>query len=267
MHAYLQNHPRWFLAVKVLPFVAAIFVIKLVFHQLGWEALSVSPLLTSLIAATVFLLGFLISGTLSDYKESERLPGEMAAGIETIADECVILYKNKKAKPAKECLAHLSELTDCLLMWFAKEERSKALMKDIDKLNDYFLAFESFTQPNFITRLKQEQNLLRKLLIRTHTIRETSFVSAGYTIAEITTGLLLLGFIMTKMEPFYESLFLLSIVSFLLIYMLFLIKDLDNPFDHYEKGITSRVSLKPLHDTKERLDDRIKTSINNSISI
>lgn len=254
MPSYFQNHPRWFLAFKVLPFVAAVFVIKLFFHLMGWEVLSVSPLLTSLIAANVFLLGFLISGTLTDYKESEKLPGEMAASIETLADECQILYESKKAKAAKDCLKHLSEINKCLLKWFMKEERSREFMADLTKLNKYFLAFESLTQPNFIVRLKQEQHALRRMFIRAHTIRETAFVAAGYTIAEITTGLLIVGFTLTRMEPFYESLFLLSMVSFLLIYMLLLIKDLDNPFDHYQSEVTSRVSLKPLNDLSERLN-------------
>ncbi|SNQ62700.1 hypothetical protein MNV_820005 [Candidatus Methanoperedens nitroreducens] len=30
----------------------------------------------------------------TDYKESEKLLGELASSIETIADECMILYRN-----------------------------------------------------------------------------------------------------------------------------------------------------------------------------
>jgi hypothetical protein len=257
MLKFIQNHPKWFLAIQVIPFVVAVIAIKLLFNFLGWEVLTISPLLTSLIAANVFLLGFLISGILSDYKESEKLPGEMAASLETIADECEILYNAKKAKPAKDCLRHIYQLNISLLNWFVKEERSKNLMKDISYLNHYFLAFEPLTQANFISRLKQEQNILRKQIIRTHTIRETSFVKAGYTIAEITTGLLLIGLCLTEILPFYESLFLLGTVSFLLIYMQLLIKDLDNPFDHYESKHGSRVSLMPLEETKKRLEAKL----------
>jgi hypothetical protein len=48
--------------------------------------------------------------------------------------------------------------------------------------------------------------------------------------------------------------FLSGIVSFLVLYMLFLIKDLDNPFDYSEYGETgTEVSLKPLRDLRERL--------------
>jgi hypothetical protein len=68
---------RWGLALRAAPLVAAIAAAKLVLSELGWERLSVNPLYASLVAATVFLFGFLLAGTLADYKESERLPGEL----------------------------------------------------------------------------------------------------------------------------------------------------------------------------------------------
>ena len=138
--------------------------------------------------------------------------------------------------------------------WFYKEEASEAIRKKISGLNDFFLAFETQTQPNFIVRLKQEQNTIRRICIRMDTIRETSFVSVGYAIAEITTTLLVIGFIASKISPFYESLFFVGISTFLMIYMIALIKDLDNPFDHYENGKASAmVSLQPLKEIEEKL--------------
>src|SRR5512137_2926939 len=89
---------RWHLTVKVLPLLLVIIGLKLLFHNLGWEFLTLSPLFTSLIAATTFLIGFLISGVISDYKESEKLPGELASSLEVIYDEAYILHKNKKSK-------------------------------------------------------------------------------------------------------------------------------------------------------------------------
>ncbi len=79
-------------------------------------------------------------------------------------------------------------------------------MDKLSGFNDFFLAFESLTQANFIARLKQEQNAIRSILTRIHTIRETSFISSGYAIAEAITFVLIIGLISVKIEPFYESL-------------------------------------------------------------
>lgn len=54
---------------------------------------------------------------------------------------------------------------------------------------------------------------------------------------------------MAKIEPFYESLFFCDNHIFLLI----LIRDLDNPFGYYEKSSREDAALKPLQDTEIRL--------------
>jgi hypothetical protein len=44
----------------------------------------------------------------------------------------------------------------------------------------------------------------------------------------------------------------LFVIAFLVIYMLLLIRDLDNPFSYYEAETAESVSLKPLKDFVER---------------
>jgi hypothetical protein len=129
-------------------------------------------------------------------------------------------------------------------------------MNQLKDFNNYFLSFENQTQANFIARLKQEQNLLRKIINRVHTIRETSFCGTGYAITEIITFFLTLGMIFIKIEPFYESIFFISFVSFILIYMIFFIKDLDNPFGYsQEDSLVEEVSLKPVLDSQKKLEE------------
>jgi hypothetical protein len=248
---------KWRLSIKVLPFIFIILVIKILVHSQGYEFIALSSLFTALISANIFLIGFLISGVLVDYKESEKIPADFASGLETMADECEIIYSSKKAEPARECKKHIKKLNQGLIDWFYKREKTAHLMLEIKNFNQFFLAFEPLTQANFIVRLKQEQNSLRKLINRAHTIRETSFNRAGYTIAEIITFFLTVGLIFTKLDPFYENVFFVIFVPFILIYMIILIKDLDNPFEYYveNKEIADEVSLKPLLDLEKRLTD------------
>ena len=128
-------------------------------------------------------------------------------------------------------------------------------MKQLLSFNEDFLLFENQTQANFIVRLKQEQNSIRRMINRIHTIRETSFLGTGYAIAEIITFILVVGLIFIKMDPFYESVFFVSFVSFILVYMIFFIKDLDNPFGYYkgEDSLVEEVSLSPLLGSQKRL--------------
>jgi hypothetical protein len=250
---------KWKLAIKVFPFVAIIIILKLFAHQLSWEFLTLNTLFGAIISANVFLVGFLISGVLVDYKESEKIPGELSCSLEVLTDECYIMYKNKKNKAATNLLKSIHNLTNSILKWLHKKERTEAVLKKISNLNDHFLALEPLTQANFIVRLKNEQNTLRKLITRIHTIRETSFNPAGYAIAEIISTILCIGLIFTKIDPYYESIFFVAFVSFILIYMVLLIKDLDNPFGYYEKeNYADEVSLKPLFDLEKRIPHDLK---------
>jgi predicted membrane chloride channel (bestrophin family) len=245
---------RWTLAVKVLPFVAIIIILKFAVHYFGAEFLSLSSLFTAVVSANIFLIGFLISGVLVDYKESEKIPGDMAACLETMADECMILHKTKNAPAARQCLGHLQDFASLLVDWFHKKERTTKVLDKISAFNDYFIEFESHTQANFIVRLKQEQNLIRKMIYRVHTIRETSFIGSGYAIVELITAILIIGLVFIKIDPYYESVFFVAFVSFILIYMIYLIKEIDNPFGyHLEDNYVEDVSLKPLLDVRHRL--------------
>lgn len=233
--------------------VVAVIALKLGAHWLGWEVISLNPLFSGIVAANVFLMGFLLSGVLADYKESERLPGELAASIETMADEAATLYECKKVDAAGRLLKSLLALSSSIKDWFHKKEQTRRVMATLGKLNHFFVDLEGSTQANFIARLKQEQHNIRRTLIRIHTVRETSFIPSGYLIAQVTTMLLIGGLVLSKIDPFYESLFFVGVITFLMRFLGLLIQDLDNPFGYYEGDSVEDVSLKPLEDVISRL--------------
>lgn len=244
---------RNYLLLRVSTLVAAVVAAKFFVHFLGWEIISINPLFSGIVAANVFLMGFLLSGVLSDFKESERLPGELSACLENLAQEVSGIKMAKPEANVGSCLTLLSQLSEDILSWFHKKHRTAELLDHVNELTPQFALIEQWTQATLVARLKQEQSNLRRTLIRIHTIRETSFVSSGYLLADLVTFLLCAGLILAKIEPFYESLFFVSVISYLMIYLLMLIRDLDNPFGYYERFSGEDVSLKPLIDTVSRL--------------
>jgi hypothetical protein len=264
----MQTLNRWRLAVKLLPLVAVVAALKMALGLLGWDGATLSPLYTGLVAGTIFLLGFLLAGTLADYKESEKMPGDLAASLESICDECLILYEDKRAPAARDCLEHMQALAASIESWLRNRKRTDALLEEIGGLNRYFLAFETLTQPNFIVRLKQEQSAIRRMVIRINTIRETSFVMAGYAIAELTSLVLVLGLLFTEVGELGLEIFLVSTLAFLLGYMLLLIRDLDDPFDYEgaEKAGAAEVSLAPLEHLRSRLASEAREVVGTAAS-
>jgi hypothetical protein len=247
----INNRHRLLLRVGAI--VALVIGAKLLVHFLGWEIISINPLFSGIIAANVFLMGFLLSGVLSDFKESERLPGELAASFENLVQEVRGIKMARDEAAIEPCIVLLSKLSQDILSWFYKKHRTAELLEHLNDLTPHFAAMEKWTQATLVARLKQEQGNLRRMLIRIHTIRETSFISSGYLLADFITILLSIGLILAKIEPFYESLFFVCVISFLMIYLLMLIRDLDNPFGYYDRYSGEDVSLKPLEDAVDRL--------------
>jgi hypothetical protein len=226
---------------------------KVAAHTLGWEVISLNALFTGIIAANVFLMGFLLSGVLADYKESERLPSELSACLENMAQEVRGIGISKPEARIGPCLSRLSQLSQDIKSWLYKSIDTPALMESLDDLTDQSEALQQWTQSTFIARIKSEQSTLRRTLTRIETIRETSFVSEGYILAYVITFVLCMGLVLIQMEPFYESLLFSGVIGFLLVFLLMLIRDLDNPFGYYERYSGADVVLASLDATISRL--------------
>ena len=157
---------KWHLSFKIIPIVGIIFVLKLIFHELNWEFISLNALFTSLIAATTFLIGFLITGVIADYKESEKIPGDMAASLESLFGEAWILARNQPSERTQAFLTDCRTLPQHIVEWFYKRERTKSLLSRLSQLDAYFAEFEPIVQANFLARMKNEQSTLRRMVIR-----------------------------------------------------------------------------------------------------
>ena len=240
-----------------MPMVFLIALLKFISHKLGFEIMELNALFTSLVAGTIFLIGFLISGVLSDYKESEKIPSEISASIKTLFDDTYTIYKTKNSETALQFIEFQKSFINSLTDWFYKKERTQSILKKVSMMNDFFIEFDKEgVQANYIIKLKNEQNSLRKLILRIDTIRDTNFVGSAYAILEAMGFLVALGLIIIKIEPFYASLFFTLLVTFLIFYMFLLIKDLDNPFDYSVQGESgTEISLKPIYDLKSGLND------------
>lgn len=246
---------KWSVALKILPLVLMVGLLKFASHHFGLEVMELNALFTSLVAGTIFLIGFLISGVLSDYKESEKIPSEFAASLRTLLDDSLTILNGKNSDAARRFILFQKSFTASLNDWLYKKERTRVMLQKISQMNDYFVDLEKEgIMANYIIKLKSEQNNIRRILMRIDTIRDTDFAGSAYAIVEAMGFLTVTGLLIIHIEPFYASLFLTLLITFLISYMIFLIRDLDNPFDYSHKGESgTEVSLKPFHDFENDL--------------
>jgi hypothetical protein len=251
---------KWLIALKILPLILLVAALKFGSHRFDLEVMELNALFSSLVAGTIFLIGFLISGVLSDYKESEKLPSELAAVLRNLYDDTLTIYKGKNSLAAKEFIEFQRTFIDTLKDWFYKKSKMKVLLDRLSSMNDFFIALErEGIQANYIIKMKNEQNNIRRIVMRIDTIRDTEFVGSAYAIVEAMGFLTVFGLLIIKIEPYYASLFLTLLITFLISYMFLLIKDLDNPFDYASNGETgTEIPLKPIHDFVEVVNAQLE---------
>jgi len=231
---------------------------KVLFQYLGIEFLQVNPLLTGIISSNIFILGFLLNSTLRDYKETEKIPAGMATSLETIFDECEIMLSRKKEPIVIEAIHHLLKTEKLCMAWFYKKAFTQEVLIHISDFNRYLGKFEPLTQANFIVRMKNEQSNLRKYLIQANILRDTPFYEASYSIARLSVFFSLTLLTLLSADPFYEYVLYILVIVFINIFLVSLIKDLDDPFEYNHTNISDEVSLKPLSDFAARAKSRMK---------
>lgn len=222
---------KWGLTIEALVIVFILLVLKAIIYFYDLEVATASPLIPALVGGVIFTIAIIFTGTLSDYKESEKIPGELAASIKA-------LYNDSKVLPIDDEITssmriHIKELLHSINSNFRKNNwdlhEINSAMDTIN--NDICLLSEKGMAPPLIVKLRVELINIDKISNRIKTIAETSFIPAAYGIAELAVGAVLIMLLFLKIEPVYEGLALIGATSSLLIGLILLIKDMDNPFE------------------------------------
>jgi hypothetical protein len=69
------------LALGTVLIVVALVGLRALLFAVGFEGMPPSVLASSIVGGGVFVMGLVIAGTLSDYRDAERAPTDLAAGL------------------------------------------------------------------------------------------------------------------------------------------------------------------------------------------
>jgi hypothetical protein len=232
--------------------------LKILVHKLGLDILQMSPLFSSLVAATVFLLGFLLNGVLSDYKESEKLPGELSTALYLLAKEIKAIPVHTPGAQIQEELQAIYYLCGSILRWIKGEIGTEQVMAHYSLTHDHSVKASAWLKDSTLKgRLMIEMGTILRGLNRIEVIRETDFAAIVYLLAYAAAGILCTGLTLIKNDSssFYNNSFFLFSLAWILIFILHLINDLDNPFGFSDKSSAEDVDLTILESTQVRLEE------------
>ena len=245
---------KWGLTIEVLVIVFILLVLKIIIFFYDLEVASASPLIPALVGGVIFTIAIIFTGTLSDYKESEKIPGELAASIKALYNDSKVLPIDDEV--TSRMRVHIKDLLHAINSNFRKNNwdlhEINSTMNAIN--NDIRLLSIKGMAPPLIVKLRVELINIDKISNRIKTVAETSFIPAAYGIAELAVGAVLIMLLFLKIEPAFEGFALIGATSSLLIGLILLIKDMDNPFEIGKKTYAD-VDLSLLWDLEEYLKD------------
>jgi hypothetical protein len=201
-----------------------------------------------------------LNGVLSDFKESEKLPGEIASCLRLIAQAANAVTIDKPQANIYKPLLAIADLSNSVLQWVKADSSTLSLLRVFDHAHDqlvpvYLLLGDSPLK----ARLSTELAALIRSIHRIDVIRKTDFVKLVYWLANVATITLCCGLIFSKGYPLQELALLLFIISFLLVFVLHLISDIDNPFGFSDFSSAEDVDLEVLEYTNQHIQGLINS--------
>jgi|APCry1669188879_1035177.scaffolds.fasta_scaffold03140_6 hypothetical protein len=262
----IPNHRRRTILTRSALLACLVGLAKIFVHYIAIEPIKPNTLFTSLIASTVFLLGFLLSGVLSDYKESERIPGELSTSLETLAldiNAIPTLNPNAEINP---CLNSITILSKLLIDWLLERVPTSQLICGFHKCHQEVAKASIYLNGcgTLQARPQAEMAALLKSINRIETIRETCFIPLVYWLAYASAIVLTTGLLFVGGTNLIESIFSSAAVTFLIFFLLFLISDLDNPFGLSNPKSAENISLDVLQAACDRVAKIEVLASNNS---
>ena len=251
---------KWRLMVTTLPYVIAVVVAKVmldrVFGIQGWLQFNeVSPVLT----AGAFLIGFMLAGTMSDYKESEKLPSDLATTLETLED-VVTVVANRKNLDGGVMRARLYEITSAIAGWLGQQQPISSVYASMAAFGRVVEEVDAVGAGSLAVRLTAEMHNLRKAVTRIEVISKTGFLPSGYALLDVMVLVIMALLLCVQYQSEVAQNLLITFIALIYIYMIRLIRDIDDPFQYQQdlkRTGTAEVDLFPFINYMERARTRL----------
>jgi hypothetical protein len=252
---------KWRLLLTTLPVVAAVVSLKVLLDSVfRFNGIIDFADIALVLTGGIFLIGFMLAGTMADYKESEKLPGELAAQLETLEDSIEhAITVNKTPIDRSAAMAAYRTMTECIYGWLLKERTPEQMFESIHQVVLMLRDLElQGAHGGAVGKMTGDVDKIRKTVTRIGVISRTGFLATGYALLEMLICLIIGLLMVSTFKSVPAELIVIAFVTLTYVYLYRLIKDIDDPFEYSRDGRrgSSEVALFPLTDYLQRFDNR-----------
>jgi hypothetical protein len=144
-------------AVETLVIVAVLIGIRAVLWSIGVTGMSTTPLASSVIGGGIFVMGLVVAGTLGDYRDAERAPTDVAAGLYALLRDAESMNR-VWGKPNLDAIRDRLIAVVTSLRSDINSGNTRDCQAAIEDLSESLVELEESDVPaNYIVRLRAEQ--------------------------------------------------------------------------------------------------------------
>jgi uncharacterized membrane protein len=251
---------KWKIMREALPYVLGAVALKLLLEFAASFPGAVDfPDVAPVLTGGVFLLGFMLAGTMADFKEAEKLPGEIACTLETIEET---LAQAGLGAPVDVAAARRAVLDAAVsvLDWLYRKIGHDEMFRRLEHLRDAIGEASRAGGAQGAAKALGELHGLRRLVTRVGVISRTGFIAAGYALLETMAGAIFGALMISRFKSILAEILVVGFVSLIFVYMIKLIRDIDDPFEYDETGETTgaaEVEIFPIIEFRDRVAARV----------
>jgi RsiW-degrading membrane proteinase PrsW (M82 family) len=252
----LETKKKWGIMLKAAIITIILLVVRTVIDLNGLDTVPINPVVGAFISGAIFTIAIIFTGTFTDFKESEKVGGDLAASLKALYNDSRVLPLTDEA-PARLFRTHVRDLHRTMNHCFKDNcWNLEDINREMDKINNDIrtLAYANVAPP-LIAKLRNELGVIDKMTNRIEVIIRTDFIPAAYALAEIATASVIVLMLFVKIDPLLESTVIFAVISSMLIGLVLLIRDMDNPFEIGEHTFAD-VDLETLNYLEKYFDEQ-----------
>ena len=249
---------KWGIMIQAVLITLVLLVPRTIIDISGLDTVPINPVVGAFISGAIFTIAIIFTGTFTDFKESEKTGGDLAAALKALYNDSRVLPLTDEA-PARLFRAHVRDLHRTMNRCFKENSWNLPdINREMDTINNDIrvLAYANIAPP-LIAKLRNELGILDKMTNRIDVIIRTDFIPAAYALAEIATASVIILMLFVKIDPLLEATIVFAVISSMLIGLLLLIRDMDNPFETGDHTYAD-VDLETLKYLETYFDDQDK---------
>jgi hypothetical protein len=218
------------LTIWIAVFAASAGVAKYFVEGRGWAHIPITTLTGSILSGVTFVIGFVLSSLIKDYKEAEKLPLEIASSIKNLADDgeyFAAQLADFDDEPLREHLGRLCDLATNTITSSADPELDSALRSVLVCISSLDRAG---APPNHTVRMKTDVFAIRKAIERARYIRRIFNLPTAYTLVVTLAFVAMALLFITTADHRVGIAVATGMLAYLYAYLVRLIAVVENPF-------------------------------------